>query len=175
MTILGTNLKKSEHTTRTKTLLQFSAHDPEPLVHLGLNINPHLQNLRVAKRQYLSTHQARNAVLAITPPPAIRQARPVPAVRAAARRGAVAHHERQPPALRRITRHGIELRDGVGQVRLRGRNRLPARVGELRSLVGEHEVHGFRGEELVLGLGTGAVVEEDREEFCICVLVLGCP
>lgn len=132
------------------------------LIHSRLDLEPQPKDRRVKSRQNLRAHHASDIVLAVRPPVQIRQPGPKRSLgRPARRRAGAAQHERQAPALRRVSGNGVQVPGRVRQMRLRCCDALPPEVGELRDLVREHLLYGGFLEDLDAGLGAGAVVEED--------------
>ena len=81
------------------------------------------------------------------------------------RAAAVAQHEGEAPALRRVPRYRVQLRNLVRQARLRGRDALAAVVGERGDLVAEHFVNRLLAQELDVGPGAGAVIQEHGQDL----------
>lgn len=79
------------------------------LVHLSLNVNPQTEHLGIGKRQYLGADYAGNTIFAIAPPPAVGQPCPVARTRRPTSASAVAQHEGEAPALRRVSLDRIQL------------------------------------------------------------------
>ncbi|RXG47082.1 hypothetical protein VDGE_30241 [Verticillium dahliae] len=50
---------------------------PKSFIRRSFNPNPQIQNLAISKRQQLRRHHASDAILAVTPPPQIRQPSPM--------------------------------------------------------------------------------------------------
>lgn len=102
-----------------------------------LHIQPKAPNLGISKGQELSTNHPCDPFLPIAPPPEVRKSCPV-------RRpfrpssGPSRQHKGEAPPLR--CRRWVQMSYFIGEVRLRRRDALCGKIGEVGDLIAEHLV-----------------------------------
>jgi hypothetical protein len=160
---------ESDKAKRTECISKVTQPDiqssSQGFVDLRLKVKPQTKHLGIAERYDLTAYDSADPLLSITPPPAVREPGPEPSTLGPTSRASVGKHERQSPALRRLTLHWIYVGNSVCEIGLGRWDSLTTKVGELWYLIREHEVYRLLLEELGSGLGRGAVAEKRCDDF----------